>query len=135
LFLKIILKSLFISVDTARLGCIFLSHGWHSNQFNGPLRVIQMQVAVTETRWIEVNKDARLRIAKAEQESLCVACMEALENEQAIRGCHPRCYQATLRAIHAGKFTEKSRLASGKLLEKLTPGRPNSNPVSKEASA
>lgn len=82
-----------------------------------------------------MNKTARLRIAKAEQEGLCVACMEKLDNEQAIRGCHPRCYQATLRAIHAGKWTEQERLTAGKLLEKLPPGRPHSNPVSKEAAS
>ncbi len=96
---------------------------------------IQMRVLVTESRWIEVNRTARLRIAKAEQDHLCVACMEELGKEQAIRGCHSRCYQATLRAIRAGKFTEQERMSAGKLLEKLPSGRPHSNPVSKEASA
>jgi hypothetical protein len=95
----------------------------------------EMRIAVTQTRWIEVKKVARLRIAKAEADGLCVACMESLGAEKPIRGCHPRCYQATMRAIHAEKFTEEERLESGKLLEKLPPGRPHSNPVSKEASA
>lgn len=93
-----------------------------------------MRVAVTEVRWVEVRKPARLRIAKAEEGKLCVACMQPLGDDEPIRGCHSRCYKATLRAIHAGDFTESERVESGKLLEKGKAGRKPSNPVSQEAA-
>lgn len=92
-----------------------------------------MRVAITETRWIEVRKPAKERLAKADKEHLCVACMEPMGDQEPIRGCHPKCYRATRRAIVAGQFTEAARVEAGKLLEKLEPGRKPSNPVSVEA--
>ena len=92
-----------------------------------------MRVLITETRWIEVRKPARDRLAKADKEHLCVACLEPLGDQEPIRGCHPKCYRATRRAIVAGKFTESQRVEAGKLLEKMDAGRKPSNPVSVEA--
>lgn len=94
----------------------------------------KMRVAITELRWVEVRKPARERLAKAEKEGLCVACMQPLDGETPIRGCHSRCYRATRRAILAEKFTESERVEAGKLLEKLDPGRKPCNPVSIEAN-
>ena len=94
-----------------------------------------MRVAITETRWIDVRQSARRRIEQASTERLCVACMEPLADQKPIRGCHSKCYQATLRAIKAGKFTEKQRVEQGKLLESDTAGRKPVNPVSVEAES
>lgn len=93
-----------------------------------------MRIAVTEVRWVEVRKPAKDRLAKAQSEQLCVACLQPLNGEAPIRGCHSKCYRATRRAIVAGKFTEAERVQAGKLLEKQEQGRKPSNPVSVEAS-
>ena len=87
-----------------------------------------MQVAITEVRWIDVNKAARQRIAKCEQEKLCTCCLEPLNGAEPIRGQHPRCYKGTMRAIAAGTATEASRVASGLMLERKQAGRKPSNP-------
>lgn len=88
-----------------------------------------MQVAVSEIRYVEVKKSARDRLAKAEQESLCVACMKPLGGGMIKRGCHESCYQATRRAIQRGLTTEAERVAAGKLREAGHGGRNPSNPV------
>lgn len=88
-----------------------------------------MQVAVTEIRYVEVKKSARDRLAKAEKECLCVACMEPLGDGVIKRGCHEKCYQATRRMIQRGLTTEADRVAAGKLLESDQGGRKPSNPV------
>ena len=93
-----------------------------------------MRVRIVETRWIEVKKAARERLAKCSELDLCVACMEpVVEGERTLRGCHMRCYHATYRAIRSGKFTESARVEAGKLLEPSENGRKPSNPVSVEA--
>lgn len=94
-----------------------------------------MRVAIQQIRWIEVKRSARERIAKAEAEGLCVACMKPLDATRTLRGCHERCYRATDRAIKRGIWTEEDRVAEGKLLEKETGGREPTNPVSIEAKA
>jgi len=78
-----------------------------------------------------VKRTARQRVARAEREGLCVACLEPLEGTVK-RGCHERCYQATRRAVAQGKTTLEERVAEGKLLPPETPGRKPSNPVSTE---
>lgn len=93
-----------------------------------------MRVGIQETRWIEVEQSAIERIAHAKANNLCVACLEPLDSTRTIRGTHERCYRATDRAIKAGTWTEEQRVAEGKLLEKETPGRDPSNPVSVEAA-
>lgn len=93
-----------------------------------------MRVAVKEVRWVQVKRSAKQRLAKAESEGLCVACMEPLDG-MVKRGCHERCYIATRRAIERGIWTMEERLAEGKILEAETPGRKPSNPVSIEASS
>lgn len=91
-----------------------------------------MRVAITEIRWIEVKKPARERIAKADADGLCVACLQSLNGEKPIRGCHSKCYRATMRAIEQGKCTDEERVASGKLLECGKSGRKPSNPVTQD---
>lgn len=91
-----------------------------------------MRVAVNEVRWIEVNRTARQRLAKAESQNLCVACMELLDATRTVRGCHERCYRATMRNIASGKTTEARRMEEGKLLESDTGGGRPGNPVTKE---
>ncbi len=91
-----------------------------------------MQVSIKETRWIEVKKSAMERITKAQTEGLCVACMQPLDAMRVIRGCHERCYKATIRAIDKGLTTEADRVAAGKLLESQTGGREPTNAVTKE---
>lgn len=91
-----------------------------------------MRVGIRETRWIEVKKAARERIAKAEAEHLCAACMQPLDNTRTIRGCHQRCHKATFRAIERGLTTEAQRVAEGKLLEAQDGGRKPNNPVTLE---
>lgn len=93
-----------------------------------------MQVAQTICRYITLTKLARQRIAKAEAEGLCVACLTPLDETRTIRGCHERCYRATTRAIKSGKTTEKERMQAGKLLSNAEPGKKPSNPVSLEFS-
>lgn len=94
-----------------------------------------MRVAVTRVEWIEVNREARKRIAKCEAEGLCCACLQPIVAGRVIRGCHDKCAAATYRAIKAGKFTDAQRVSEGKWLEHGTVGRKPSNPVSVEANA
>lgn len=93
-----------------------------------------MKVAVWEVRYVDMKRNAKQRIAKAEREGLCVACMEPLGDGVVKRGCHEKCYAATRRAIKRGVWTLSDRLAEGKLLEYSTPGRKPTNPVSIEAA-
>ena len=93
-----------------------------------------MQVRMIVMRYVTLNKAARQRIAKAEAERLCVACMEPIGESRVKRGCHERCYRATLRAIAKGLTTEQARMQEGKFLECDTPGRKLSNPVSVEVA-
>ena len=92
-----------------------------------------MKVAVIEIRYVEVKRSAKQRLAKAEAEGLCVACLEPLGEGTIKRGCHERCYIATRRQIDRGVWTMEDRLADGKILEADTGGRKPSNPVSIEA--
>jgi hypothetical protein len=85
---------------------------------------------VCEIRRFQVVKlgiAAKRRIAKAKAEKLCVACLQPLYGVQA-RGCHYKCYRATLRAIEKGLTTEAERMVEGKLLPCARPGRV-ANPV------
>lgn len=91
-----------------------------------------MIVAINEVRWVEVRKPAKERLAKAEREHLCLACLEPLGDQAPIRGCHPKCHRATLRAIADRKCTEAERMTEGKLLPATKGGRKPSNPVTKE---
>jgi len=93
-----------------------------------------MRVALIEIGYIEVKRSAKQRLAKAEDEKLCVACMKPLGEGRVKRGCHERCYRATLRAIEKGQLTLADRLADGKILEAGDGGRRPSNPVSIEAA-
>ena len=92
-----------------------------------------MQVAIPLFRYIEVKRSAVQRVAKAQSEKLCVACLEPLNGETPVRGCHQKCYRATFRGISAGKTTLEERIAEGKLLPPATTRAPR-NPVTKELS-
>ncbi len=82
---------------------------------------------------MEMSEEVRQRLAKADSEGLCVACMEPLDKiGRVIRGCHERCSAAMWRAINAGTWTEQQRIDEGKLLP-AAPGRPATNPVTIEA--
>lgn len=70
------------------------------------------------------------RLIKAREQHLCVACMQPLDGDTPIRGCHVRCHRATLRAIERGETTEVERVNEGKLLPAKKGGRKRSNPVS-----
>ena len=78
---------------------------------------------------MELSKAAVRRIAKADSEQLCVGCLEPLGDSRVVRGCHEKCFRATLRAIERGDVTEETRVAEGKLLAAGTRGRKPSNPV------
>lgn len=94
-----------------------------------------MHAVIYEKRQIEVKKAALRRIAKAEREDLCVACLRPFElGEKRQRGCCMSCYHATYRAIKQGKVTDAERVAEGKLLPPSPPGRPPSHPVSLEVT-
>lgn len=69
------------------------------------------------------------RVDKAKREGLCVACMQPL-NGKSLRGCHPKCHRATLRAIERGETTEEARIAEGKFLPAGKGGRRRTNAVS-----
>ncbi len=75
-----------------------------------------------------MNKAARQRLAKCEQEKLCTCCLEPLGGEEPIRGQHPRCYKGTMRAIAAGTTTEAQRVSAGMMHERKPAGRKPSNP-------
>lgn len=77
---------------------------------------------------------SKARIARCRKENLCVACLDALDGE-VIRGCHSRCYRATLRAIAKGVTTDQKQVKQGKLLPRAKPGRKVTNPVSLEFEA
>lgn len=91
-----------------------------------------MQLAVTEWRYVEVKQSTKRRIEKADREQLCLACLQPLASSEAIRGVHPKCYRATMRAIASGRTTDSERVLNGKLAERSKPGRKPSNPVSQE---
>lgn len=93
-----------------------------------------VQLKVTTTRYITVNKEAQQRLEKAASEQLCCACMKPRGDGRIIRGNHERCYRATMRYIERGIWTEAERISEGKLLPADEGGRPLSNPVSVEAS-
>lgn len=80
---------------------------------------------------IELTPHVKRRLTTAKRKGLCVACMEPLYG-RVIRGTHEKCYKTSLRAIHAGTWTEEQRIAEGKLLVKDPGGRPRSNPVALE---
>jgi hypothetical protein len=92
-----------------------------------------MQIAIQTLRYITLKKAAMNRIAMAERDKLCCACLQPLGDSRVIRGCHERCVKATKRAVAAGKFTEDERIAQGKILSASSGGRKPSNPVSIEA--
>ena len=92
-----------------------------------------MQVAISEVCFVTLGKAAQRRIAKAKQENLCVACLEPIGDARVVRGCHERCYRATMNAVKAKRFSLNDRIMQGKILEKDEGGRPPSNPVTKEA--
>lgn len=92
-----------------------------------------MKVAVVEIRYVEVKRSAKQRLAKAESEGLCVACMKPLGDGRIKRGCHESCYVATRRQIERGVWTMEERLAEGKILEADPGGRKPTNPVTIEA--
>ena len=83
---------------------------------------------------IQISQYGKRRIRRAIQESLCVACLEPLDDTRVVCGCHERCYRATLRAVASGQVTREHRIRQGKLLEPDTGGRNPSNPVSKEVA-
>jgi len=93
-----------------------------------------VQLKVTTTRYITVNKEAQQRIEKAAAEKLCCGCMQPLGDGRVIRGNHERCYRSTMRHIERGIWTEADRISEGKLLPADDGGRPVSNPVSIEAA-
>ena len=93
---------------------------------------IAMQLAVKLTGYIKVKKSAQQRIAKAQREGLCCACMEPLDDTRTIRGCHERCRQAAARLIERGVVTEEQLIADGELLPADTGGRRPSNALTKK---
>lgn len=75
---------------------------------------------------------ARQRVADCLKHQLCLACLKPARRGRIIRGCHERCYRATLRAAQVGKCTLEERIAQGKLLYSQPSGRKPSNAVSVE---
>jgi hypothetical protein len=85
--------------------------------------------------WIAMDPSVKARLDRASAENLCVACLQPFaKDEVADRGCHGRCAKATRRAIKEGIYTERQRIAEGKLLPVNIAGRPRTNPVSVEAA-
>ncbi|MEM7558452.1 MAG: hypothetical protein AAF394_04960 [Planctomycetota bacterium] len=92
-----------------------------------------MRALVLKKVWVDMDKEAIRRIAKAEEEGLCLACLEKLKpGEAVIRGDHARCYHAIYRAIQRGETTDAQMVAKGMMLEASRGGRPRSNPISIE---
>jgi hypothetical protein len=91
-----------------------------------------MKVQVWSAGYVEVDRTAKRRIAKAEDEGLCKACMFPLDDTRTIRHCHERCWRATRRAILRGECTDEERVAEGKLGEIGDLGRVPTNPVTVE---
>lgn len=75
---------------------------------------------------------ARQRVNDCQRLQLCLACLKPARRGRVVRGCHERCYRATLRAAQAGKCTIEERIAQGKLLYSQPSGRKPSNAVSLE---
>lgn len=90
-----------------------------------------MKVLVQTLRFVNVKKSAIQRIAKAEREGLCMACMGPAGGRM-IRGCHERCQKAIKRVIAAGKATDEELVLAGKWAAAQPGGRPPSNPISIE---
>lgn len=93
-----------------------------------------MRIAVQTYRFVEVKQAVQKRIEKAKAKNLCLACLQPLDDTRVIRGCHERCYRATLRAVVAGKTTIADRIAEGKLADE-SKVRAVSNPVTVELSS
>lgn len=79
------------------------------------------------------QRKADTRVRRALRDNLCVACLKPLLESKVIRGCHERCYRATVRAVERGDFTEADRIQAGKLLPAKTGGGRPTNPVTVEA--
>lgn len=86
---------------------------------------------ILEPRFVTVKRNALRRIAKAQAENLCFACLEPLSGTVK-RHCHERCYRATLRQVEKGATTIEQRVSEGKLAGDADKGRPPSNPVTME---
>lgn len=80
-----------------------------------------------------MNEQAQKRLSEAVEKGLCVACLEPLGNAKVVRGCHERCYRATVRAIQRKDFSEQERIDAGKLLPPKSGGGQPTNPVTIEA--
>lgn len=93
-----------------------------------------MYLPLVHVELVRVSKAAQQRFDRAANEALCLACLQPLNGQTPIGGCHPKCHRATLRAIAAGKTTRDDRVREGKLLPRGKCGRKPSNPVSIELS-
>lgn len=93
-----------------------------------------MIVSVGFQRMVRVKPEAIRHIERCQSEGKCLACDRKVPSGQrVIRGLCEACYQATLRAIGRGDFTQEERIKAGKLLARRPGGRQPSNPVTREA--
>jgi hypothetical protein len=90
-----------------------------------------MRVKVNVVKWVIMDKQAKLRIAKCEKDGLCYACMKPLYG-RVVRKCHEKCMKATYRAIERGETTDEQRVSEGKLAAPQSGGCKPTNPVTIE---
>ena len=69
-------------------------------------------------------KQAAERVEKAEENGLCLACLEPLgRSDRQIRGVHDTCYKALMRACKRGDVTEQDLIRQGRLFAAKKAGR------------
>lgn len=108
--------------------CIFLTHKCMEDFTTNEEPQMQEMIPIRRWQTVKIRTEAKKRVAKAKAEGLCVACLAPAYGRM-IRGCHQKCYRATIRAIEKGLTTETERLSQGKLLPIAQAGRKPSTAV------
>ena len=80
----------------------------------------------------KLSATASARVTDCLEQRRCLACLKPARRGRMIRGCHERCYRATLRGASLGKCTLDERVAEGKLLPANSRNRRARNPVTRE---
>lgn len=91
-----------------------------------------MFVSVEFKQLFRMNKQIAERVAKHQEQGICLRCDGPINGSTPSRGCCSGCYQATRRAIRRGLLVDSELVKEGKLLPRDEAGRKPTNPVTKE---
>jgi hypothetical protein len=82
---------------------------------------------------IRLTADGQRRIDELASRGKCLGCeVSFTDDNKPIRGLCNACYQAAWRAVKQGKTTDQNLVKTGRMLKRISHGRPLSNPMSKQ---